>query len=132
MLRRLENNYRFDYDFYIWPSEYIVHEINDLDYDTTRVQVKLDSQNRTLAMPNMPDEHAGHIAYDFYGMGGQYVVALNEGSWGNLINQGDTPSTWIIDTSNLDSDHMGFDGRNLHIGGIGWGCLKTPPIPSWS
>ncbi|MCG8473591.1 MAG: C80 family cysteine peptidase, partial [Desulfobacterales bacterium] len=123
VLRRLENNYLFDYDFYTFPSEYILHEINDIDYRNTRVAVKLDSDNRTLVMPDMPSEHSGRIHYEFYGRGGEYVIALNEGSWLTLHEDGDTDSTWILDTTNLRYQGAHFQYGNLRVGGY----LVVPP-----
>ncbi|MCG8473798.1 MAG: hypothetical protein MI742_18360, partial [Desulfobacterales bacterium] len=123
VLRRLENNYLFDYDFYVFPSEYILHEINDVEYRNSRVTIKLDAQDRTLVMPDFPNEHKGHIQYDIYGQGGEYVVALNEGSWLTLHNDGDTPSTWILDTTNLQYQGAHFQYGNLRVGGY----LVVPP-----
>ncbi|MCG8471703.1 MAG: hypothetical protein MI742_07590, partial [Desulfobacterales bacterium] len=123
VLRRLENNYLFDYDFYVFPSEYILHEINEVAYRTTTVNVKLDAQSRTLVMPDFPDEHSGHIHYEFYGQGGEYVVALNEGSWLTLHDEGDAPSTWILDTTNLQYQGAHFQYGNLRVGGY----LVVPP-----
>ncbi len=116
VLRRLEDNYLFDYDFYVFPSEYILQEIKNISYTTTAVDVRLDSRDRTLAMPDIPQEQKWHVHYQIYGQGGQYTLALNEGTWVDLHNQGDTPSTWIFDAANLDHDDIRFNGDQLRVG----------------
>ena len=43
VIRRLEEDERFDYDFYIFPSEYIIRKIL-FEYVETKIVVVLDSR----------------------------------------------------------------------------------------
>ncbi|MCG8530152.1 MAG: hypothetical protein MI749_05760, partial [Desulfovibrionales bacterium] len=119
VLRKLEDNYLFDFDYYTFPSEYILQRIDNRSYAKTAVQVYLDDQNRTFLMSEIPSEYNGKVRYEFHGQGGEYVLALNEGFFTTLRNDGETPSTWIFDMSNLDRQDVRFRGNTIDVGGHG-------------
>ncbi len=117
VLRKLENNKLFDYDFYIFPSEYIIHKFDTIDYRVTDVNIRLDGDDRTLLMPDIPSDQLYKMHYNLYGNGGVYTLAANEGSIAYLRTDGNTPSTWIIDATNLDSDTLSFANSAISVGG---------------
>ncbi len=55
VLRKLEEHKDFDYDFYIFPSEYIVTSIN-AEYVDTTFKIILDSKERSLILPEFTPE----------------------------------------------------------------------------
>ena len=123
VLRKLEDNYLFDYDFYIFPSEYILHKFDTIDYRVTDVDIRLDAADRTLVMPDIPSDQLYKLHYNFYGNGGTYTIGANEGSVSYIRTDGSTPSTWVIDATNLDSDSPHLCGwRHLR-----W-RLPAPPL----
>ena len=117
VLRKLEDNYLFDYDFYIFPSEYILHKFDTIDYRVTDVDIRLDAADRTLVMPDIPSDQLYKLHYNFYGNGGTYTIGANEGSVSYIRTDGSTPSTWVIDATNLDSDSLTFAGGAISVGG---------------
>ncbi len=120
VLRALEEDETFDFDYYLFPSEYILHRIENFDYRNVNTDIYLNGNDRTLLMPDLPTEHNNKIGYTFHGQGGQYVIGLNDGyRLISLGNDGNTASTWIFDTANLDAQNVTFraDLNQLHIGG---------------
>ncbi|MCG8563661.1 MAG: C80 family cysteine peptidase, partial [Desulfobacterales bacterium] len=120
VLRTLEQDETFDFDYYLWPSEYILHKIDNFEYRNVITHIYLDGNSRTLLMPDLPSEHNNKIEYKFHGQGGNYVIGLNEGyRLITLGNDGSTASTWVFDTANLDTQNVTFHAglNQLHIGG---------------
>ncbi|MCU1751004.1 TcdA/TcdB pore-forming domain-containing protein [Pseudomonas sp. 6D_7.1_Bac1] len=118
VIRRLEQDYRFDYDFYIFPSEYTVSRIHQ-EYVATPIDVVLDQRNRHLLVPELPKELHGYLHYEIKGGGGEYLIALNEGATVKLTSaSASVPSRWIIDSNQLDSDHITVSKSRLVVGGV--------------
>ncbi|MDI2146206.1 cytotoxin [Pseudomonas sp. ITA] len=118
VIRRLEQDYRFDYDFYIFPSEYTVSRIHQ-EYVATSVEVVLDQRNRQLLVPRLPTELHGYLRYEIKGGGGEYLVALNEGVSVKLANVGTSaPSRWVIDSKQLPHDRITVLKNKLMVGGV--------------
>jgi insecticidal toxin len=118
VLRRLEQDSRFDYDFYIFPSEYTVSRIHQ-EYVATPIEVVLDQRNRQLLVPELPKELHGYLHYEIKGGGGEYVIVLNEGVSVKLTDTTTSaPSRWIIDSTQLANDSVTFANNRLIIGGV--------------
>lgn len=116
VLRRLEKDYRFDYDFYTFPSEYIVRLIHQ-EYVATTINIVLDLSSRQLVVPKLPPEFYNQLHYEIKGAGGEYLISLNKGSTVRLTS--DAPgSRWIIDSSQLDSDSISVSKGQVVIGGV--------------
>ncbi|TPG64370.1 TcdA/TcdB pore-forming domain-containing protein [Pseudomonas arsenicoxydans] len=118
VLRKLEQDYRFDYDFYIFPSEYTVSRIHQ-EYVGTPIEVLLDKRSRHLLVPELPKELHGYLHYEIEGEGGEYLIGLNEGATVKLTcaNAG-APSSWIIDSRQLTSDSISVSKSRLTVGGV--------------
>ncbi|RXU65576.1 cytotoxin [Pseudomonas protegens] len=118
VIRRLENDRRFDYDFYIFPSEETIRRIHQ-EYVDTPIQVLLDGHDRQLVIPELPKELYGYLNYQIKGAGGRYLVGLNEGTRVELASEaGSTPSRWIIDSSQLQSETISVSKGQLTVGGV--------------
>ncbi|MGE7957083.1 TcdA/TcdB pore-forming domain-containing protein [Pseudomonas sp. NPDC089530] len=145
VIRRLEEDRRFDYDFYIFPSEETIRRIRQ-EYVDTPIEVVLDSRNRQLIVPELPKELHGYLRYEIKGAGGEYLIGLNEGTQVKLTSEnaaagpdvhlGDIhpldgqprdvrydvasgkPSRWIIDSSQLASDSISVSKNRLVVGGV--------------
>lgn len=117
VIRRLEEDRRFDYDFYIFPSEETIRRIRQ-EYVETPIEVLLDSRDRQLVIPELPKELHGYLNYQIKGAGGRYLVGLNEGARVDLASEAGTPSRWIIDTSQLESDSISVSKDQLVVGGV--------------
>ena len=118
VIRRLEKDRRFDYDFYIFPSEETIRRIRQ-EYVDTPVEVLLDARDRQLVIPTLPKELYGYLNYQIKGAGGRYLVGLNEGTRVDLSSEaGSTPSRWIIDSSQLDSQAISVTKGQLTVGGV--------------
>ncbi|WP_391527916.1 insecticidal toxin MCF [Photorhabdus akhurstii] len=113
VIRRLEEDKRFDYDFYIFPGEETIRRIHH-EYVDTPIKVVLDQRNRQLVAPELPKELHGFLCYEIKGAGGEYLIGLNEGAKVNLTS--DVASTWIIDSSQLASDSISVSKDQLLVG----------------
>lgn len=127
VIRRLEEDRRFDYDFYIFPSEETIRRIRQ-EYVWTPVEVLLDSSDRQLIVPELPKELHGYLNYQVKGSGGRYLVGLNEGAQVELASEaGTVASRWIIDTSQLADQSISVAKDQLKVGGV---VVKLDPAHS--
>lgn len=117
VIRRLEEDRRFDYDFYIFPSEETIRRIRQ-EYVDTPIEVLLDSRDRQLVIPELPKELYGYLNYQIKGAGGRYLVGLNEGTRVDLSSESGKPSRWIIDSSQLASESISVSKDQLVVGGV--------------
>ncbi|OWO79997.1 hypothetical protein B5C26_19355 [Photorhabdus luminescens] len=118
VIRRLEEDKRFDYDFYIFPGEETIRRIHH-EYVNTPIEVVLDQRNRQLIVPELPKELHGYLHYEIKGAGGEYLIGLNEGTRVKLMSDGsDALSRWIIDSSQLASDSINITKNQLVVGGV--------------
>ena len=114
-LRKLEEDKRFDFDYYSWPSEYIIHEMEQ-EFVHTNIDVRLDEKSRQLLMPTPHQAINNKLNYNLYGDGGSYHIGLRTGAKITL-KQNDS-STWIFDTRQLNHDNVRFFNNHLTIGGV--------------
>ncbi|OCQ51404.1 Toxin B [Photorhabdus australis subsp. thailandensis] len=115
VIRRLEEDKRFDYDFYIFPGEQTIRRIHH-EYVDTPIEVVLDQRDRQLVVPELPKELHGYLRYEIKGAGGKYQIGLNEGTRVKLTNV--VASEWIIDCSQLASDSISVSQNQLVVGGV--------------
>ncbi|WP_036771337.1 TcdA/TcdB pore-forming domain-containing protein, partial [Photorhabdus australis] len=115
VIRRLEEDKRFDYDFYIFPGEQTIRRIHH-EYVDTPIEVVLDQRDRQLVVPELPKELHGYLRYEIKGAGGKYQIGLNEGTRVKLTNV--VASEWIIDRSQLASDSISVSQNQLVVGGV--------------
>ncbi|AOM39799.1 TcdA/TcdB pore-forming domain-containing protein [Xenorhabdus hominickii] len=131
VIRRLEEDKRFDYDFYIFPGEVTIRRIHQ-EYVATPIEVVLDQHSRKLIVPELPKELHGYLHYEIKGAGGEYLIGLNEGTSVKLTSDvpnpdgsGNIPSRWIIDSSQLSSDTIKVSEKQLEVGGV---VVELDPI----
>ncbi|MCW7763107.1 TcdA/TcdB pore-forming domain-containing protein [Photorhabdus luminescens] len=123
VIRRLEEDKRFDYDFYIFPGEETIRRIYH-EYVNTSIEVVLDQRSRQLIVPELPKELHGYLHYEIKGAGGEYLIGLHEGTSVKLSSDvshslaGGVPSRWIIDSSQLASDNINITKNQLIVGGV--------------
>lgn len=123
VLRKLENLEGFHYDFYAFPSEYIISQITE-KRKTTTITVKLDPQARTLIIPKFTEQDRDLYTYiryifiaDSLSEGGECQLYLNpigaiqlESSVSNY--------TWVLNAEGLTSDVLQFTQSGITIGDI--------------
>ncbi|MDC5706720.1 TcdA/TcdB pore-forming domain-containing protein [Vibrio europaeus] len=133
VIRRLEEDRRFDYDFYIFPSEYTIRKITQ-EYVHTNINVNLDAQNRQILMRKLGKELSGKLHYAFNGKGGEYHISLQSGASLSLqvTSRRDRSTRWILDARQLSSDHLEVTRDHLNIGGVrvnlpglSWGSIAV-------
>lgn len=116
--RRLESTQRFDYSFYCFPAEYIVTNLSH-EYQATSVEVQLDNAMRYLYVPDLAKEVQNYLTYTLLGVGGRYVITLNEGASIRLVsNKQKSASHWILDTHALDKKNWKLNANYLMIGNV--------------
>ncbi|WP_420959150.1 TcdA/TcdB pore-forming domain-containing protein [Burkholderia gladioli] len=98
VLRKLEQDYRFDFDFYIFPGEQAVNVLHQ-EFVETPVDIELDDRGMTLVTPILPEASQGFLHYRIVGAGAQYTVVLNAGSRVTLSGKpSETKSRFVIST----------------------------------
>ncbi|QKJ51198.1 hypothetical protein G9396_11225 [Providencia rettgeri] len=102
VIRRLENEDNFDYDFYIFPSENTITQIYH-EYVDTPIEVRLDKQYRYLFVPKLAKEWHGYIKYEIQGGGGEYQISIQEGVKIKLMDDDGKASRWVINTEQLNN-----------------------------
>ncbi|WP_252090979.1 TcdA/TcdB pore-forming domain-containing protein [Pseudomonas sp. MWU13-3659] len=117
VIRRLERDKRFDYDFYIFPSERVIDRI-DQEYVATTVEVLLDDKRHHLVVPRLNAQLQGYLHYAIKGAGGRYQVSLNRGVSLRLEEGGTHRSTWVLDISELDAGKISVAQDGLVIDGV--------------
>ncbi|WP_438336210.1 TcdA/TcdB pore-forming domain-containing protein [Providencia hangzhouensis] len=119
VIRRLENTDKFDYDFYIFPSENTITQIFH-EYVDTEIEIKLNNQYRHLVIPKIPSEWHGKIKHSIRGDGGVYKLSPQIGAEIELIDDSNkvSPSHWIISGGLLDKDDIIVSSDCINIGGV--------------
>lgn len=120
IIRRLEKDYRFDYDFYVFPIEKTIRSITQ-GYVATPVTIVLPSRPIRLEVPELPQEMHGQMSYKLEGNGGVYTVGLHKGSKVTLsVAPGGLRSIqWVLDTQNLGTAAVAqIVAGGLLIGGV--------------
>lgn len=124
ILRQLEEREDFDYDFYIFPSEYIVASITPELIDTT-FKIILDSEERILIVPKFSSEakfivkHLNYIVESPV-TSGKVIIHLHEAASLTLVNQ-HADYTWILVcndcsvTSDIQFTHTGVNIHGIKI-----------------
>ncbi|KAH9296785.1 hypothetical protein KI387_028467 [Taxus chinensis] len=127
LLRGLEEDGRFDFDFYVFLSEYIITHLY-FEYVKTRIAVVLDKRSIRLQMFSHLDkveEVQRNLSYDVEGAaGGEYCIGLVEGSYLAMTlslnasgSDAGTKTTWIIDASSLKTGNVEVGNNFVKIGG---------------
>ncbi|WP_025821481.1 TcdA/TcdB pore-forming domain-containing protein [Shewanella marina] len=116
VLRKLEKARTFDYDFYSFPSEYIVRKITQ-EYIDTKITVDLPTHKQTLIMRKLSSAFQNKLHYDLAGNGSLYHIHLQTGAQLTLRNQTQS-STWILDARSLTHKAHSLTGKVLKIGTV--------------
>lgn len=119
VIRRLESDYRFDYDFYVFPSEYIIRKITQ-EYVHTPIRIHLDDQNRQIQMRQLGPELQGKLSYQFIGRRGEYHIVLQPGAELSLeVTSRQVRGTrWVLDARHLSSDQIIVQQDHISVGGV--------------
>ncbi|MCO7223056.1 TcdA/TcdB pore-forming domain-containing protein [Pleionea sp. CnH1-48] len=118
IIRKLEEDKRFDYDFYIFPSEYTIDKLR-YEYVSTDVNVILDKQDRQIVMPTFSQEERGHLHYKLEGSGANYHLVLNTGASLSLSAPSRRSRTqWVLDARQLDNNNISVSHDHLVVGGV--------------
>ncbi|HHR5905359.1 TPA: TcdA/TcdB pore-forming domain-containing protein [Providencia alcalifaciens] len=119
VIRRLEQEDNFDYDFYIFPSENTITQIFH-EYVDTPIEIILDEKNRALIVPQLAREWHGKIEYKIKGNGGTYKLSLNSGIRIKLTDdtKNNQNSKWIIDASQLENSTVKIQNNQFTVGDI--------------
>ncbi|MEZ4829083.1 MAG: TcdA/TcdB pore-forming domain-containing protein [Bacteroidia bacterium] len=121
-VKTLNQKESFTFEFYYWPSEWVIRDLKQYYRDNT-VSVFLDSANRQLIVPNLENvpQYKGHITYQLYGHGGEQVLTLNPGVSVEIFQAEEalqSTTTWIMDTTNLSEDTPQLSQNKMALSGI--------------
>ncbi|EPQ5227433.1 TcdA/TcdB pore-forming domain-containing protein [Providencia stuartii] len=119
IIRRLENTDKFDYDFYIFPSENTITQIFH-EYVDTPIEVNLDDNYRYVVVPKIPNEWYGKLNYSIKGNGGVYKIAPQLGTKITLFDEpgSKSPSNWFIDGAFFENNEIIIHHNKVVISGV--------------
>ncbi|WGL97611.1 TcdA/TcdB pore-forming domain-containing protein [Arsenophonus sp. aPb] len=119
LLRKLEEDGRFDFDFYAFPGERAIYRLIP-NYVATPIKVILDDRDRNLVLPTLPDEFQHYISYQLIGGEGEYRISLARGvSITLLSNHANT--CWLLDARYLElgtNMQVSEEGNYLYIDNV--------------
>ena len=116
VIRRLEEDKRFDYDFYIFPAERTIYTLTH-EYVGTSVTVRLVARAIRIQVPQFPSAMQGKMSYTLQGSGAAYTVGLETGASITLAST-DASTSWILDCTHLSSGSVSVDGSGVTVGGV--------------
>ncbi|NRF16305.1 cytotoxin Mcf [Vibrio coralliilyticus] len=119
VIRRLEQDERFDYDFYTFPSEYVVRNITQ-EYVHTTIDVVLDETERQILMRDLGDMRgvlSGKLDYQLHGGGATSHIGLQTGA-SLTLRAAPEDGQWILDASALASKSITVRRDHLSVGGV--------------
>lgn len=119
VLRKIEKkNHAFYYDFYSWPSEFIINKVHQ-EIVTTPIKIRLNEQERTLVIPNFSEQDKKIVKKLHYWIeapvsAGRCSILLNR--MGLLTLQShQTHYTWIVVTKDFSVDSLQFTETGMKI-----------------
>lgn len=120
VLRKMEENYQFYFDYFYCALEYVMSNLK-AEYVFTPVSIILDSTNKHLIVPTLPEPWHGYIEHSLIGAGAEYQISMNHGASLRLKQSllATEQSTWIIDTSSIDGQKgqvINVNDDNIQIG----------------
>jgi len=119
LLRKLEEDGRFDFDFYAFPGERAIYRLIP-NYVATPIKVILDDRDRDLVLPILPVEFQRYISYQLIGGEGEYRISLTKGV--SITLQSNHANTrWLLDARYLKlgtSMQVSEEGNYLNIDNV--------------
>ncbi|GAB0133845.1 makes caterpillars floppy protein [Epichloe bromicola] len=116
VIRRLEEDERFDYDFYIFPSEYIIHKITH-EFVKTPIVVKLDSRSMRVQVAELDKSLHNVLEYTIHGAGANYTIGLNPGV-AMTLSSNKSSTCWVLDCGKLDGENIVIEAQAVSISGF--------------
>ena len=116
VIRELEVDGNFDYDFYIFPSEFIIRYISH-EYVETPVTVKLETRPVRVQVPNLPNNMHNFLKYSLHGTGADYTLGLALGV-GITLCSSSKNTRWILDSRNLGDGRIVVNDDSVSIAGV--------------
>ncbi|KAI5923100.1 TcdA/TcdB pore forming domain-containing protein [Camillea tinctor] len=116
LIRELEVDGNFDYDFYIFPSEYIIRHISH-EYVETPVTVNLGSRSVRVQVPHLPDNMHNVLKYSLYGAGADYTVGLDSGVGLTLASKS-KDTRWVLDSRELGDHPITVEDDGVSMAGV--------------
>ena len=110
--RIMEQDERFDFDFYIFPSERIIDTLYHEYIYGFAINIVLDRQDRQLIVPPFSENVKGYIYYHIQSQGNQCVINLDKGA--NIFlsaAEGSSGAKWILDPGPINEDFTFKDGH---------------------
>lgn len=118
VLRQLEGD-DFDFDFYIFPSEYLIDRLH-FEYASTEIQVRLGTWLPHLQMPSLPAALYGYLHYRLQATSGVISIGLQSGARLSLQSLQPQQTEWQLDARGLTLASMAIwpDGTGFSVGDV--------------
>ncbi|WP_240314473.1 TcdA/TcdB pore-forming domain-containing protein [Vibrio tetraodonis] len=117
VLRSLETQLDFDFDFYVFPSEYVIRHMKEEFVDHT-VEVNLGSDDRIVFAPKLAKFGHRKLHYRLSAQGGnQELVVQPQGRY-TLVEEPGERVDWIIDAREIKGADIRLEANKLVIGSV--------------
>ena len=123
--RKLEVGRKFDFDFYVFPGEYIVVILKP-DYANTEVPVLLNETIERIEIPPLADELQGFLHYKLSGLSRRYVLGLQPGVRLSLRTDNADGTEWVLDARGQGAVSVSFEGDSVRVAGTEVKLLDSP------
>lgn len=118
VLRKLEEHNDFDYDFYVFPSEFIIDTIHE-ERVATRIKIILDEKQRTLVVPNFSEKDSDiyknlHYQIEAPAIPSRCSIVLNRVGSLTLHNQ-HPEYTWVLISEYFAAEALAFTTTGIEV-----------------
>ncbi|EDP60161.1 TcdA/TcdB pore-forming domain-containing protein [Vibrio sp. AND4] len=117
ILRSLETALDFDFDFYVFPSEYVIRNVREKFVPHT-VFVKLGSTDRVVVTPEIKELGLRKLTYHLSAEDGKQEVIAQPYAKFELSEDSAASVEWVIDTRAIEGGIPELKGQVLKIGTV--------------
>lgn len=116
IIRRLEQDERFDYDFYIFPGEQIISSISH-EYVSTTLTVTLSNNVKTVAVPDISEDKYSYLhnkyTFKLKTKSQKHTILLQDYFTFYLQRESSTSCSWYLSYASIDFDNVVFKSAGL-------------------
>ncbi|PNQ54460.1 hypothetical protein C1141_15765, partial [Vibrio agarivorans] len=117
VLRKLEAKLDFDFDFYVFPSEYLIRSMREEFVDHT-VDIKLGRQDRIVITPKINGFNLRKLNYRLSAEQGKQTLLVQDYGHYSLIEENGQKVEWLIDAREMQQHRPVLHDGILEVGSV--------------
>ncbi|AUI88759.1 hypothetical protein BS333_18345 [Vibrio azureus] len=117
VLRRLEDKLDFDYDFYVFPSEYLIRSMKE-EFVAHTVDIKLGRQDRVVITPKINGLDLRKLDYRLSAEQGKQTLLVQEHGHYSLVEENGQKVEWLIDAREVKHQRPVLHDGILEVGSV--------------